>query len=334
MAEKLLYSRLQQKHDIEANWLAASDFIPLAGEIIIYDKDEYYDCERFKIGDGATKVNELPFMAPQADWNQNDEAAPDYVKNRTHYDAKCVAHFDYSKISEYEKLSEFLNSTGNAPNGSAASRIVGYYRISDLTPPIETLWNTGRHQSLLWESEKNMVVEETLLDMNQDGQMFEIDWNTDSFASISRPQAREPFAFLFVVYKENTVLRFGPEGHNFSQYTAVASKPGIYISVTNTSTGMQAFYGHLEWGELITLDEKYIPSTIARVSDIPEAVTVDPTLTIEGAAADAKAVGDLWRAVADDNDVIWLLAQLGLIQKLADETGTILTDEVGNILLL
>lgn len=65
-----------------------------------------------------------------------------------------------------------------------------------------------------------------------------------------------------------------------------------------------------------------------------ENATIDTTLTIEGAAADAKAVGDLWRAVADDNDVIWLLAQLGLIQKLADDAGAILTDEVGNILLL
>ena len=62
MAEKILYSRLQQKHDIEANWLTASDFIPLAGEIIIYDKDEHNDCERFKIGDGATKINNLPFV--------------------------------------------------------------------------------------------------------------------------------------------------------------------------------------------------------------------------------------------------------------------------------
>jgi hypothetical protein len=69
------------------------------------------------------------------------------------------------------------------------------------------------------------------------------------------------------------------------------------------------------------------------VAAIPQ-VVVDPTLTIEGAAADAKVVGDLWRLVADDYDVIWLLAQLGLIQKLADEAGAILTDEVGNILLL
>ena len=37
------------------------------------------------------------------------------------------------------------------------------------------------------------------------------------------------------------------------------------------------------------LDEKFIPSTIARVDQIAD---LDTTLSIEGAAADAKAVGD------------------------------------------
>lgn len=96
-------------------------------------------------------------------------------------------------------------------------------------------------------------------------------------------------------------------------------------------------------GELIVYDadENYnherikMGNGVTNVNELPFiSLQVDPTLTIEGAAADAKAVGDLWRAVADDNDVIWLLAQLGLIQKLADEAGVILTDEVGNILLL
>ena len=55
-------SRIQQKHDIESNWLKATNFIPKQGEIIVYDKDTTYTYERFKIGDGATKVNDLPFI--------------------------------------------------------------------------------------------------------------------------------------------------------------------------------------------------------------------------------------------------------------------------------
>lgn len=61
MSEKRIYGRLIQKHDIESNWLKATNFIPEKGEIIVYDIDENYTYERFKIGDGATNVNTLPF---------------------------------------------------------------------------------------------------------------------------------------------------------------------------------------------------------------------------------------------------------------------------------
>lgn len=84
---KKLNSRLQLKHDTEANWLKAVNFIPLAGEMIIYDADDTNPV-RVKIGDGATKVNDLPFYNEkvQDDWLQNDETADDYIKNRTHYE--------------------------------------------------------------------------------------------------------------------------------------------------------------------------------------------------------------------------------------------------------
>lgn len=61
MAEKRLKSRIIHKHETEANWKQSS-LIPLQGEIIVYDKDENYDYERIKIGDGVTNVNTLPFV--------------------------------------------------------------------------------------------------------------------------------------------------------------------------------------------------------------------------------------------------------------------------------
>lgn len=85
MNEKYLLSRIAQKHDIEANWNNAVDFIPMRGELIVYDIDANYDYERLKIGDGATPVAELPFIGVQSDWTQNNETQPDYIKNRTHY---------------------------------------------------------------------------------------------------------------------------------------------------------------------------------------------------------------------------------------------------------
>lgn len=60
-SEKTMNARLQQKHDIEANWLKAVNFIPKDGELIIYDVDDNYSYPRIKVGDGKTFVNELPF---------------------------------------------------------------------------------------------------------------------------------------------------------------------------------------------------------------------------------------------------------------------------------
>lgn len=61
MSEKTLQTRIQHKHDVEANWVKATTFKPKAGEIIIYDPDTNFTQPRFKVGDGVTNVNLLPF---------------------------------------------------------------------------------------------------------------------------------------------------------------------------------------------------------------------------------------------------------------------------------
>lgn len=61
MSEKMLNMRIQQKHDIEVNWLKAVNFIPKIGEVIVYDPDENHSAARVKVGDGKTVVSLLPF---------------------------------------------------------------------------------------------------------------------------------------------------------------------------------------------------------------------------------------------------------------------------------
>lgn len=63
MANNQIKTRIIHKHDTEANWNLATNFIPKQGEIIIYDKDSTYNYERFKIGDGVTAVNDLEFYS-------------------------------------------------------------------------------------------------------------------------------------------------------------------------------------------------------------------------------------------------------------------------------
>lgn len=59
---KRIKSRVINKHETEANWKKAVNFIPEKAEHIVYDIDETHDYERLKIGDGVTPVNDLPFI--------------------------------------------------------------------------------------------------------------------------------------------------------------------------------------------------------------------------------------------------------------------------------
>ena len=81
MTEKRFKTRMQQKHDLEANWLKASAFIPMKGEFVVYDievddagnslelpsgRTTPYTYARCKIGDGLTQINDLPFLVDAA----------------------------------------------------------------------------------------------------------------------------------------------------------------------------------------------------------------------------------------------------------------------------
>lgn len=62
MSEKIFNTRIIHKHDIEANWNKAVNFIPKQGELIIYDIDDNYNYQRIKIGDGIRTIINLPFI--------------------------------------------------------------------------------------------------------------------------------------------------------------------------------------------------------------------------------------------------------------------------------
>ena len=106
--EKIMNSRLQQKHDIEANWLKAVNFIPKDGEIIIYDA-ETVDTDftgtgralpiiyaRVKIGDGINNVNNLPFLhGVGVETELGGEIFGDYVNNKA--DLRGHAEGDFTQ---------------------------------------------------------------------------------------------------------------------------------------------------------------------------------------------------------------------------------------------
>ena len=82
MANKNLDTRIINKHDTEENWSKAN-FIPKQGELIIYDVDNNHYIERFKIGDGTTSVNNLPFRSIDGGYDGFIKILPETTLNFT-----------------------------------------------------------------------------------------------------------------------------------------------------------------------------------------------------------------------------------------------------------
>ena len=81
---KIINARFQQKCDIEANWIQKENFVPLNGEIIIYDaetdetilpkeRENPVKYPRIKIGDGTTLLSDLPFVIDAIAYSEIDE---------------------------------------------------------------------------------------------------------------------------------------------------------------------------------------------------------------------------------------------------------------------
>ena len=67
MANKI-DTRIRHKHDTAENWAKATSFIPMLGEVIVYDPDASFSYCRVKMGDGVNVVGALPFMGTL--WNK------------------------------------------------------------------------------------------------------------------------------------------------------------------------------------------------------------------------------------------------------------------------
>jgi hypothetical protein len=136
---KNIKTRIQNKHDLEVNWLLAENFVPLQGELIVYDSEvdaagevltktvdgatvpvlpegrtEPYRYERIKMGDGVHTVNDLPFIADLSEHALKSEIP---VKlSQLENDSKYITLeevpetdlSDYAKKSDIPDVSKFI----------------------------------------------------------------------------------------------------------------------------------------------------------------------------------------------------------------------------------
>lgn len=120
---KHIYGRFCQKHDIEANWLLATNFAPLEGEIVVYDADATHKYPRIKIGiwDGESEktndmlVSNLPFV------NMDPKDIDELLKN-IECETLAVREADGDNIFS---IAEGTRITGGSTNKDMITEMVG-----------------------------------------------------------------------------------------------------------------------------------------------------------------------------------------------------------------
>lgn len=157
MNEKTFKGRVVQKHETEENW-AKSSFVPKQAEIVVYDIDDNYSYERFKIGDGVTNVNDLPFTVLQSDWNENDESSYAYIQNRPFYES--VTEDNFTKTTT---LGSYI-ATNRIETGSNTIFLYDMntqFGVSDLSSinPCTVTWAGTEYECELKESDGNVPSE-------------------------------------------------------------------------------------------------------------------------------------------------------------------------------
>ena len=114
MIEKNIKSCVIHRHDTESHWNMATNFVPLKGEIIVYDRDKKHNYERLKIGDGATVVSALPFAVP-AELNELSEKINNLrIETREIYQAKTdntLATQDKTIVGAINEVNTELDNT-------------------------------------------------------------------------------------------------------------------------------------------------------------------------------------------------------------------------------
>ena len=84
-----MIARVSNLHKTEKEWSKHANFIPNAGELVIYDPDEVTNFSRLKIGDGKTPLKNLDFLI-----TSNIE---DFIKK-----TKYSEVIDAGRITEYK----------------------------------------------------------------------------------------------------------------------------------------------------------------------------------------------------------------------------------------
>ena len=131
---KVLNSRVLLKNDLAAEWAKVPDFIPLEGEIIIYNYDNG-TAPKFKIGNGSTKISVLPFF--------NNLEELNYALSNTPGGAAISAEKLTTDAGSATQPIYFLNGVPVATTHTLEASVPSDAKFTDTTYNVATQYTNG-----------------------------------------------------------------------------------------------------------------------------------------------------------------------------------------------
>ena len=152
MAEKILKTRIQLRHDTAANWLLKKDVVLLAGEVGFET-----DTNKFKIGDGVKTWEQLPYaVKDEIELTDENVRMTDDFTATVNIGTFTVPGSGSGKIAAKDKtLKEFLSGlfakaadpTVTQPSVSISLTGAGAKEVgSEFTPSYAVTFNKGSYQ--------------------------------------------------------------------------------------------------------------------------------------------------------------------------------------------
>lgn len=120
LPDRIFNVRIKLRNDSHSNWAKKTDFVPMDGEIVIYDIDNSHQYQLIKIGDGITKLQDLPFINEFDAKNlytkkEVDELIAKEASTRKNNDVKLQTSID-DEIQERKNEDERINTKLNNLN--------------------------------------------------------------------------------------------------------------------------------------------------------------------------------------------------------------------------
>lgn len=225
-------------------------------------------CETFSVlpgllCDSVTIPSDPEYNGIQVDYNQNDELAADYIKNRPFYKGKEQT-YTFTE-DDYKNPVCAINYSGDEEN----PLMVDLYKISDIPVPIKQINDTtsSLHSVIEVEGEiqhMNDVV--WWLDVNGDGnypgdsdQLYlsfsPADATFDTPENIYEDTAIASFDIGLIVYKDINIREIGG--------VDVILTPGIYVLLSrDEELGCYFMFDDITAADVKRIDSSYLPTDV------------------------------------------------------------------------